>query len=147
MICRFFAGFFGCSPLAVVSGALADFWDPVERGAALGMFAMMTFVGPVLAPIIGSFITISYLGWRWTEWITVIFGFFAFGLGLFLLPETYHPLILQSQARRIRYETKNWAIHAAADETEINAQVIAQKYLFRPFKMIWQEPILVLVTL
>lgn len=30
---------------------------------------------------------------------------------------------------------------------EINALVIAQEYLFRPFTMIWREPVLVLVTL
>lgn len=30
MICRFFAGLFGSAPLAVVGGALSDFWNPVE---------------------------------------------------------------------------------------------------------------------
>lgn len=34
MICRFFGGLFGCAPLAIVSGILADMWEPTERSIA-----------------------------------------------------------------------------------------------------------------
>ena len=74
MICRFFAGVFGSAPLAVVGGALADFWNPVDRGVTVGVYSMCTFIGPVAAPILGGFITDSYLGWRWTQYIAVIMG-------------------------------------------------------------------------
>lgn len=74
MICRFFAGVFGSAPLAVVGGALADFWDPIQRGVSVGIYSMCTFIGPVAAPIIGGYIAESYLGWRWTEYIAVIMG-------------------------------------------------------------------------
>lgn len=74
MICRFFAGLFGSAPLAVVGGSLADFWDPVARGVTVGIYTMCTFVGPVAAPIMGGYIVESYLGWRWTEYISVIMG-------------------------------------------------------------------------
>ena len=74
MICRFFAGVLGVAPLCVVGGALADFWDPVQRGVAVGIYSMCTFVGPVAAPIMGGYIAQSYLGWRWTEHISVIMG-------------------------------------------------------------------------
>ena len=146
-ICRFFAGLFGSSPLAVLGGAIADIWDPTERGAAMGLFAVMTFAGPVIAPVIGGFVDESYLGWRWTEWLTVIFGFFCLLLGAIMLPETYAPSVLQREARRIKYETKNWAVHAKADEELITGKVIIEVYLLRPFKMFVQEPILVLITL
>ena len=66
-ICRFFGGFFGSAPLAIVGGALADMWNPVQRGYAMCVFSGATFIGPSLAPVIGSFIVESYLGWRWTE--------------------------------------------------------------------------------
>lgn len=48
MVCRFLIGVFGCSPVAVVGGALADFWGPVDRAIAIAMFAAATFVGPAL---------------------------------------------------------------------------------------------------
>lgn len=74
MICRFFAGLLGSAPLAVVGGSLADFWDPVARGVTVGVYTMCTFVGPVAAPIVGGYIVESYLGWRWTEYVSVIMG-------------------------------------------------------------------------
>ena len=37
---------FGCAPLAIVDGVLADFWDPVDRGIATALFAGATFGGP-----------------------------------------------------------------------------------------------------
>lgn len=52
MIARFFIGFFGCAPLAIVGGALADIWDPVDRGVAMASFAGGTFGGPTLGPIL-----------------------------------------------------------------------------------------------
>lgn len=52
MICRFLVGVFGCSPLAVVGGAMADIWDPVDRAVAIAMFSAATFLGPVLGPIV-----------------------------------------------------------------------------------------------
>lgn len=52
LVCRFLMGVFGCSPLAVVGGALADIWDPVDRAVAIALFSSATFMGPVLGPIV-----------------------------------------------------------------------------------------------
>lgn len=54
MLCRFLLGVFGCSPLAVVGGAMADFWDPVDRAIAIAMFSAATFVGPVLGALLSQ---------------------------------------------------------------------------------------------
>jgi MFS family permease len=51
LVCRFLMGVFGCSPLAVVGGALADIWNPVDRAVAIALFSSATFMGPVLGPI------------------------------------------------------------------------------------------------
>lgn len=146
MVCRFFGGFFASAPLAIVGGALADFFDPINRGVAMCIFASSTFIGPTMGPIMGGFITMSYLGWRWTQWITLIMAGLMFSIGVIVVPETYAPVLLQQKARKLRYQTKNWALHAPADEKEVNLKEIAEKYLLRPFKMLSLEPILVLVT-
>lgn len=75
---------------------------------------------PLLAPFIGGFITESYLGWRWTEYLTAILGFLAFGLNLFFLEETYPPAILVGKAAELRRRTKNWGIHAKQEEIELD---------------------------
>ena len=147
MLCRFFGGVFGSAPLAVVGGALADFWGPVERGFALGLFAGSTFGGAVVGPILGGFVTKSYLGWRWTAWFTLILASLFGTLAFFFCSESYAPVLLQRKAARIRFQTKNWAVHAPADENQVNIHEIAHKYLYRPFVMFAFEPILVLVTL
>ena len=147
MVCRFLGGVFGCSPLATVAGALSDFWDPVDRGVAVAIFSAATFIGPVGGPIIGGFITQSYLGWRWTAWITLMMVSFFMLVGLIVIPESYAPVLLQRRAKKLRFETKNWAIHAKADENKVDSRDIVLRYLFRPFAMLIQEPILLLITI
>ena len=141
-LCRFFGGVLGVAPLCVVGGALADFWDPVQRGVAVGIYAMCTFIGPVAAPISGGYIAQSHLGWRWTQYISVILIGFFWSVAVVFLPETCHAQILQAKAKRIRFETKNWAVHAPADEKRITIRIVVERYLTRPFRMIRQEPIL-----
>ncbi|KAL9107685.1 MAG: hypothetical protein Q9187_008396, partial [Circinaria calcarea] len=147
LIARFVGGLFGCAPLAIVGGALADFWNPVDRGVAICVFAAATFIGPVAGPIMGGFITQSSLGWRWTAWITLIMNALFAVIALICVPESYAPVLLQRRAKKIRYETKNWAIRAKIDEQQIDLHEIVVKYLFRPFHMLIVEPILVFVTI
>jgi multidrug resistance protein len=147
MLCRFFGGVFGSAPLGIVGGTLTDFWGPIDRGVAMAIFAGATFIGPVAGPIAGGFIVQSYLGWRWTEYLTAIMGFGFGTLGFILVPETYGPVLLSQRAKKIRFQTKNWAIHAKADEQQVDMKNILERYLLRPFSMLLHEPILDLVTL
>ncbi|KAF2765139.1 MFS general substrate transporter [Teratosphaeria nubilosa] len=147
MICRFLGGCAACAPLVIVGASLADFWDPVDRGVAMGVFASSIFVGPALGPSIGGFMVLNpNMGWRWTAWLTLVMAAFLGLLGFFLVPESYAPVILQGRAKRIRFETKNWAIHAKADEQQVDLREIVTKYLTRPFLMLLSEPILVAMT-
>jgi len=146
MLGRFFGGFAASSPLAVIGGALADIWNPIDRAYGVCIFAAAAFSGPVAGPIIGGFVTQSYLGWRWTAWITLIMAALFGCIGYLVIPETSASKILQTKAKKLRYETKNWALHAKADESPVNAKTLIFVYLVRPFIMIFQEPILALVT-
>ncbi|BCS19810.1 MFS transporter [Aspergillus puulaauensis] len=147
LVCRFLMGFLGCSPLAVVGGAMADFWDPIDRAVAIAMFSAATFVGPVLGPIVGGFLTDSYLGWRWTAWITLIAAGSFGTIAWFVVPETYHPVLLQRRAARLRRETGNENLYAFLDHHKPTFTDIVRKYLFRPVQMLILEPILILITI
>lgn len=72
LICRFWGGFFASCPLAVVGAVFADVFTQETRVSAIAVFSMAVFSGPLIAPIAGGFITESYLGWRWTEYVTAI---------------------------------------------------------------------------
>ncbi|OKL58194.1 hypothetical protein UA08_06654 [Talaromyces atroroseus] len=147
MLSRFFIGFFGCSPLAIVGGVLADIWNPIDRGVAMAFFAGATFGGPTLGPILGGFIVDSYLGWRWTAWITLIAAAFFACIAFIIVPETFGPVILQKRAARLRVETKNWAYHSTLDENPPRPKDFITRYAMRPFEMLMLEPILVCITI
>ncbi|KAE8384529.1 major facilitator superfamily domain-containing protein [Aspergillus alliaceus] len=154
LVCRFLMGVFGCSPLAIVGGALADIWYPVDRAVAVALFSSATFMGPVLGPIVwklifftGGFFADLYLGWRWTAWITLIASAFFGLIALFVVPETYGPVLLQKRAARLRVETNNSSLHSFLDIHKSTMSDIVTKYLFRPFQMLVQEPILVAMTI
>lgn len=146
LICRFWAGFFGACPLAVVAAVFSDIFDNRTRGIAITVFSMTVFTGPLLAPFIGGFITDSYLGWRWTEYITSFMGFLAFGLNVIFLEESYAPAILVGKAAELRRLTLNWGIHAKQEEIEIDMRELIQKNFSRPLRMLIFEPIVLLVS-
>lgn len=95
----------------------------------------------------GGFIVDSSLGWRWTAWITMIPATFFGTIAFLTLPETYHPVLLQRRASRLRNETRIWAYHSRLDESTPTFSQILTKYLFRPLQMLFSEPILVCMTL
>ena len=145
--CRFLAGVFGSAPLTIVGGALADFWNPVDRGIAVAIFSGATFLGPTMGPIIGGFLTENEsLGWRWTSWITLILTGFWGLVGFFVYPESFAPVLLARRAKQRRAETGNQAIHALHEEIGIDLRQIGERYLSKPLVMLIKEPILLLIT-
>ncbi|KAI1763132.1 MFS general substrate transporter [Hypoxylon sp. FL1150] len=147
MISRFFGGLFGSTPFGIVGGAMVDIWVPLDRGIAMSLFGGATFVGPVAGPIVGGFIVDSYLGWRWTAWITLIMAAFFGTIALFFLPETHAPTLLKRRAQKLRFATRDWALHSFSEEEPVNINTIVFVYLLRPWKMLILEPILLLITI
>jgi len=146
-LCRFFAGFMGACPLTCVGAVFADMYNNKQRGVAIAIFSVCVFSGPLLAPFIGGFIDMSYLGWRWTEYLTAIMGFFGLFLLLVLMEETYPPVILVNKASELRRRTKNWGIHAKQEEIEIDLRELLEKNLSRPIKMLFTEPIVLAISI
>jgi len=147
LITRFFSGFFGACPLAVVAAVFSDMFDNRTRGIAITVFSMTVFTGPMLAPFVGGFIVESYLGWRWTSYIVSFMGFLAFVLDLLFLRETYPPQILVQKAAELRRRTLNWGIHAKQEEIEIDVRELITKNFSRPMRLLFCEPIVTLLSI
>ncbi|KAJ5599887.1 hypothetical protein N7450_000954 [Penicillium hetheringtonii] len=137
-------GFASASPIAIVPAVFADIWNNQTRGVAIAMFAMAVFVGPFASPFTGGFITMSYLGWRWTMYIAAIMGFLAVGLCVLFLKETYAPAILVEKAKTLRRQTHNWGIRARQEEVELDWEELITNNFSRPFRMLFTEPIVFL---
>ena len=113
-----------------------DIFPPRIRGNAIVLYAFAVVGGPVLGPIVGGAITQSYLGWRWTEYITGIYMMFILVLDVIILDESYAPRLLVYKARRLRVSTGNWALHAKFEEWDVSLKDLAIKFGVRPFQML-----------
>ena len=94
--------------------------------------------GPVIGPLIGGFV-FQHLGWRWTNWIAMIFGGVAFAM-MCTVPETYAPAILLARAEKRRQETGNPTWWSRYDEKKKLLDLLKVN-LSRPFVMAVKEPI------
>ncbi|KAL4766169.1 MFS transporter [Aspergillus foveolatus] len=146
MLTRFFTGFFGAAPVTNTGGVLGDIWSAEERGAAIVGYAMAVVGGPVLGPIVGGAISQSYLGWRWTQYTTGIMMMLFLTLDVLYIDESYPNTLLVYKARRLRFETGNWALHARHEEWDVTLRELGNKYLIRPFALL-ATPICFLVAL
>lgn len=147
MICRFFTGFFGSCPLAVVAACFADMFDNTQRGTAVVIFSSTVFMGPMLGPFVGGFVQTSYLGWRWNLYLPGIMAAGSVALIFFFVDESYPPIVLVSKAAELRRRTKNWGIHAKQEEVEVDFKELITKNFSRPLRLLVTEPVILLVTL
>lgn len=146
IICRFFAGLFGVSPLCVVPAVLSDLYSSTYRGMAISVYTQAVFGGPFLAPVIGEFIAASYMGWRWTLYLPAILRFSDVCFLLLFSRETFPPLVLVGKAIRLRRQTGNRAIYEEQERLELDIDAVIRNYLTRPLRMLATEPIVLLVS-
>lgn len=137
MCTRFFAGLFAGAPVVSSGGVMADLWCPAQRGTALIFYAFFVVSGADFGPIISSLVTEhSDTAWRWPLWTIVIIECFILTLDVFLIKETFGPVILATKAKNLRLTTKNWGLHAAHDEYRLDFKEFVTLHLVRPFAML-----------
>ncbi|KAJ5744188.1 Major facilitator superfamily domain general substrate transporter [Penicillium manginii] len=120
LIFRFFAGFFGSTPLSCAGGTVADLWDPAQKAYAFPAYAIPAFSGPMIGQIIGSYIP-QTLGWRC--------------------------LLLHWKAKALRKETGDKRYRAPI---EMKRESLGRRLLtsvYRPFILFYSELILILMSL
>jgi len=73
---RLLQGFFGGGLQPNQQAIILDYFPPAKRGAAFGLTAIATIVGPILGPTLGGLITDS-VSWRWIFFVNVPVGIAA----------------------------------------------------------------------
>jgi DHA1 family multidrug resistance protein-like MFS transporter len=146
LVGRFLTGTFASAPLSNSPGVLADIWDPIERGNAMAVFAMMTFVGPALGPVVSGFLELK-MDWRWNFYVLLWLAGITEVL-MFTIPETLPPVVLINKARRIRAAKipgfEDVKTQAENDNRKLSA--IFKVALTRPWKIL-VDPISLLVAI
>ncbi|THC99333.1 hypothetical protein EYZ11_001145 [Aspergillus tanneri] len=79
-------GLTGTSFLISGQTILADIFEPVVRGTAVGFFMIGTVTGPAVGPCIGGVI-VTYASWRIIYWLQAGMTGFAFILSVLFVPD------------------------------------------------------------
>ncbi|EPT05860.1 hypothetical protein FOMPIDRAFT_1110128 [Fomitopsis schrenkii] len=134
---RTLAGMFGVSPFTNSGAALADMWHPRDRGVASSLYASAPFLGPVVGPIIGGWVTTSRLGWRFNFWIMFITA-----------AAQYAPVLLRWRARKLRRASGGKIVYVSRfDITRPRDRgAYWRANLARPFLFLATEPIVFLFS-
>ena len=92
-------------------------------------------MGPAIGPIAGGFIT-EKTSWRWIFHATSICDAFIQLLGLWLLQETYAPVILHRKKNKLMKETGNLDLHTQWDDPKRKLSTTMKIAFIRPFKLL-----------
>ncbi|RVX71964.1 hypothetical protein B0A52_04363 [Exophiala mesophila] len=148
LICRYLAGFFGAGPLTLAGPINADMFEGKSFGISMVMFAFTVFMGPVVGQPVGGFIVMNkHLGWQWTQYLCGILGAAALVPLIFVLKETYAPVILARKAESIRKETGDMSIVAEHEDVSLSLRVILVEYVGLPITMLISDPIVLSMSL
>ncbi|KAJ5646062.1 hypothetical protein N7490_002434 [Penicillium lividum] len=147
IILRFLAGCFGSSPFGNGGGTIADLFPASQRGIAISFFAAAPFLGPTIGPIIGGFLATG-AGWRWVEGFLAAFSGVLWLCVIFLLPETYAPVLLRRRAEKLSEMTGQ--VYRSKLDIERGPMPIGKTLktaLSRPWMLLFREPIVLLCSI
>lgn len=140
-ICRFFAGFFGTTPLSNAGGSIADIYPAKPRTIMFPFYSCFAFVGTALFPVIGAYLSITYLGWRWAHYLCAILGFAISLVSVLTMPETYRATIMDLKAASIRKKTQDKRYRSLHEIKRGGKSPLSPDVFARPFYFAITEPI------
>ncbi|KAL1873374.1 hypothetical protein Plec18167_006425 [Paecilomyces lecythidis] len=145
---RFFAGFFGSTPLVCAGGSLTDLWSPKENIYVFPVFAVFSFIGNGVGPPIGGYLGQYGPSWRWVDWVTTILAGVLLLAVIFFLPETFKPMLWKWKAQHLR-KIAGDERYKAPSEIEKGTSLPRQLFesLYRPFFLTIYEPIIMPMAL
>lgn len=139
LVCRFLDGFAGAAFLSIAGGTIGDLFPKHKLQAPMMVYTISPFLGPQLGPVIGGFIN-YYVNWRWTFWVLLIWAGVQWALILVFVPETYHPVVLRNEARKLRKETNDDKYYAAIEKLDRSVARTVGRSIYRPFVLLIFEP-------
>ncbi|VDC02268.1 unnamed protein product [Peniophora sp. CBMAI 1063] len=146
IIFRLLSGIFAAAPFSNSGALVGDIWDGATRAKGMTIFAIAPFAGPSLGPLVSGWLAYAGVSWRWTFWIAAIFALICLLLSVCTLPETYAPVILKKKAQLKLQETGDVRYCAKLEVQKAPLQQRIGRVLGTPFKILFQEPVLIAIT-
>ncbi|CCF58161.1 hypothetical protein KAFR_0D05140 [Kazachstania africana CBS 2517] len=148
IVLRFLTGIV-CSPALATGGAtVGDIITPKNLPLCLSIWDL----GPTFAPIIGPLLGASMMvakNWRWIFWFMTWISGFTLITMIFLFPETSPDNILYRRAKRLRKQTGDNRYYTKQEriDSQIKISDFLVRTLYKPFKIIVQEPIVLVFNI
>ncbi|KAI4209543.1 MAG: hypothetical protein LQ351_007534 [Letrouitia transgressa] len=141
---RFFEGLFGSAPVTIGGGSIADMIVQEKRGKVMSIWVMGPLLGPIIGPVAGGYLS-EAKGWRWVFWVIAIAAGAISLVALFLLRETYPPVLLKRKAKKLRQETGNNNLRAKFT-SDLPPGELFRLAIVRPLKMLCLSPIVLALS-
>ncbi|KAJ5815351.1 hypothetical protein N7474_007128 [Penicillium riverlandense] len=139
LVCRFFNGLAGSAFLSVAGGTVGDMFDRHELAFPMMLYTASPFVGPEVGPLVGGFIN-QFTTWRWTFYVLLIWTGVLLISMVFLVPETYHPVLLRRKAQKMRKETGEDRWRAPIEKMNRSVAQTVLRSMYRPLLLLTLEP-------
>lgn len=80
---------------------MADMYPGKDRGKSLAIASAFPYLGPALGPIVGGLVS-QHVSWPWLFWVLSIFSAAIVIAGVFIIRESFKPVLLQRKAISLR---------------------------------------------
>ncbi|KAG2068582.1 MFS general substrate transporter, partial [Suillus decipiens] len=142
IVSRALQGIFGACSLSLLGGSIADIWQPHERGLPMSLLAFSSLFSFGLGSAFGGLISTSpHLGWRWVQWIHVMFtGAFVLCV-ILVMNETRSSIILTHIAKDTRKMTGDPRYRSDAEIDKLSLSSLIKTSCTRPLYLLFTEPI------
>ncbi|KAG2133290.1 MFS general substrate transporter [Suillus clintonianus] len=142
VVSRALQGVFGSTGASLIGGSIADIWQPHERGIPMSLFAFSSIFSFGLGSAFGGLIASSPdLGWRWVQWVHVMFtGAFALGV-ILAMDETRPTIVLTRIAKDTRKMTGDPRYRSSAEIDKPSMASLIKTSCTRPLYLLSTEPI------
>ncbi|KAH8771129.1 putative bicyclomycin resistance protein [Diaporthe sp. PMI_573] len=145
IVFRLCSGIFGALFSTIGGGCIADMVRQEKRAGVMALCGFGNLLGPIVGPIMGGFINASW-GWRWTQYVVAIAAGVPAILMIFTFRESYHPVLLERRAAKLRKETGNMSLKSKYDSGLAPADLL-KRSIIRPSKLLVCQPIVTIAAL
>ncbi|KAJ5636704.1 uncharacterized protein N7484_010017 [Penicillium longicatenatum] len=138
-VMRFLAGFCFAPILAIAAGTINETWRPAQRAIPAICFVLTPFLGPGIAPVIGSFVVVRK-DWRWTQWTLLFFAAFTM-ITTIMAQETFHQVLKRRRAKELGLPLP------PSQPLSSRIHFFVTMAVIRPIQMLFTEPIVAFISL
>lgn len=146
LIFRFVTGLCGAAFLSVAGGSVSDLFTNETVATPMAVYTASPFLGPIVGPLISGFIN-QHTHWRWTYYLLIIWSGVQTLLIFLFVPETYTPVLLKRQARRMSKNSRKDFDEANDKSTEKNLMHSILVSCYKPFQLILYERMVLLLNI